>query len=47
MKKQDRKLKLKGFHQVSLGTEGAIETTSHIKNKKHQVVRTIMRAWAK
>ena len=45
MKKQDRALKLKGFRQVNPNTEGAIVTTSRLKNKKKQVTKTITRGW--
>ena len=47
MKRCDRALKRKGYKQVSSSVEGAIHTTSTLKNKKGEVVRTIDRWWHK
>jgi len=47
MKKHDRALKAKGFHQVSPKADRAIVTKSILTNKKGVAVRMIERGWWK
>ncbi len=47
IKKRDRALKRKGYHQTNLKMQGAIRTTSNLKDWKGEIVRTVERAWIK
>jgi hypothetical protein len=47
MKKCDRALKLKGWHQVDTRTDGAVRTMSWLKDSNGNKTEMIERAWSK